>query len=312
MDDDNDGERGWLMCLRRTNIHLLSCFLLERMFNLRIFQSLSLLTFYPLSSSKTCMNKSNSPSSSRRDLLGRGPQQNHKIPRKISQFFHHLDTFGRKVNTVIKSLTPFCCVLSWSENWAKFYYSQSISKVSTWNKFGEKLIQCQAELKWLREIEVEGGKAWGKVVDGRYNASLKSGKHGRKYWAAEEEKKYREKRRRNILDAEFEITPAWLPPTNGFCAIKWYPGHYFLGQDCFTISYIFIIFEIIIFSLGLEAVTEAICHTGHLLDKVVYFRHVIGNLSCIDLPLLWFLFLHVCNLLLILELFSSFIRFLKP
>ena len=161
MDDDNDGERGWLICLRRINIHLLSCLLLERMFNLRIFQSLSLLTFYPLSSSKTCMNKSNSPSSSRRDLLGRGPQQNHKIPRKISQFFYHLDTFGRKVNTVIKSLTPFCCVLSWSENWAKFYYSQSISKVSTWNKFGEKLIQCQAELKWLREIEVEGGKAWG-------------------------------------------------------------------------------------------------------------------------------------------------------
>ena len=145
-----------------------------------------------------------------------------------------------------------------------------------------------------------GGKGMGgKVVDGRYNASLKSGKHGRKYWTAEEEKKYREKRRRNILDAEFEITPAWLLPTNGFCAIKWYPGHFFLGQDCLIISYIFIIFEIIIFSLGLEAVTEAICHTGHLLDKVVYFRHVIGNLSCIDLPLLWFLFLHVCMYLII-------------
>ena len=52
-------------------------------------------------------------------------------------------------------------------------------------------------------------------------------------------------------------------------------------------------FEVIIFSLGLEAVTEAICHTGHLLDKVIYFRDVIGNLSCMGLLLN---FIHLCRL----------------
>ena len=50
-----------------------------------------------------------------------------------------------------------------------------------------------------------------------------------------------------------------------------------------TIS-VTLFFEVIIFSLGLEAVTEAICHTGHLLDKVIYFRAVIGNLSCMAPP----------------------------
>ena len=54
-------------------------------------------------------------------------------------------------------------------------------------------------------------------------------------------------------------------------------------------------FEVIIFSLGLEAVTEAICHTGHLLDKVIYFRDVIGNLSCMGLLLL-LNFIHLCRL----------------
>ena len=84
------------------------------------------LTFYPPSSSKTCMNKSNSPSSSRRDLLGRGPQQNHKIPRKISQFL--------KLLLLLAKLNFLCHAVAFCrdrENWAKFYYSQSISKVFT-------------------------------------------------------------------------------------------------------------------------------------------------------------------------------------
>ena len=51
-----------------------------------------------------------------------------------------------------------------------------------------------------------------------------------------------------------------------------------------TIQVTLCFFEVIIFSLGLEAVTEAICHTGHLLDKVIYFRPVIGNLSCMPPP----------------------------
>ena len=85
------------------------------------------LTFYPLSSSKTCMNKSNSPSSSRRDLLGRGPQQNHKIP---PENFTILDTFTFtcKVEFLLCHAVAFCRD---RENWAKFYYSQSISKVFT-------------------------------------------------------------------------------------------------------------------------------------------------------------------------------------
>ena len=106
----------WLIYMRKINILQTFCSGSSIGENVQ-FEDISIspsLTFYPLSSSETCMNKSNSPSSSRRDLLGRGPQQNHKIPRKISQFFHHMDTFGRKVNKVIKSLTPFCCVLSWS------------------------------------------------------------------------------------------------------------------------------------------------------------------------------------------------------
>ena len=86
------------------------------------------LTFYPLSSSKTCMNKSNSPSSSRRDLLGRGPQQNHKIPPENFTIFLHMDTFTCKVELFLRHAVEFCRD---RENWAKFYYSQSISKVST-------------------------------------------------------------------------------------------------------------------------------------------------------------------------------------
>ena len=238
--------------------------LLERMFNLRIFQSLSPSLFILSLPPKLVW-------------INQIPRHLHvvicsvadlskitKSPRKISQFFLHMNTFTWKVKFLLCHAVAFCRD---RENWAKFYYSQSISKVFTWNKLGGKTYTMSGRVKMIEGNR--GGKGFGgKVVDRRFNASAKWGKHERKYWAAEEKK---DTERRNILNAEFEITSAWLPPTNGFCAIRRYI------RDV-------IFFEVIIFSLGLEAVTEAICHTGHLLDKVIYFRAVIGNLSCMAPP----------------------------
>ena len=131
------------MCLQRINIRLK--FLPSIGENVQ-FEDISIslsLTFYPLSSSKTCMNKSNSPSSSRRDLLGRGPQQNHKIPRKISQFWILLLLLA-KLNFFYAMPSHFVAIGRIGQSFITLSQLVKFSHETSW---GEKLIQCQAELK---------------------------------------------------------------------------------------------------------------------------------------------------------------------
>ena len=168
----------WLIYMRKINILQTFCSGSSIGENVQ-FEDISIspsLTFYPLSSSETCMNKSNSPSSSRRDLLGRGPQQNHKIPPENFTIFLHMNTFTCKVEFLLCHAVAFCRD---RENWAKFYYSQSISKVFTWNKLGGKTYTMSGRVKMIEGNR--GGKGFGgKVVDRRFNASAKWGKHERK------------------------------------------------------------------------------------------------------------------------------------
>ena len=149
----------WLICMRRINI--LQSFYLGPSIGENVqFEDISIslsLTFYPLSSSKTCMNKSNSPSSSRRDLLGRGPQQNHKIPPENFTIFLHMDTFTCKVELFYATPSRFVAIGRIGQSFITLSQLVKFPHETSW---GEKLIQRQAELKWLREIE-GGERLWG-------------------------------------------------------------------------------------------------------------------------------------------------------
>ena len=213
----------WLIYMPRINIVLSfyrgpSIILVERMFNLKIFQSLPPSLFILSLPPKLVW-------------INQIPRHLHvvicsvadlskitKSPRKISQFWILLLA---KLNFFYVMPSHFVAIGRIGQSFITLSQLVKFSHETSW---GEKLIQCQAELKWLREIE--GGKGFGgKVVDRRFNASAKWGKHERKYWAAEEKK---DKERRNILNGEFGITSAWLPATNGFCAIRRCRWHYFL------------------------------------------------------------------------------------
>ena len=150
----------WLIYMRRINI--LQSFYRGPSIGENVqFEDISIslsLTFYPLSSSKTCMNKSNSPSSSRRDLLGRGPQQNHKIPPENFTIFLHMETFTCKLKFLLCHAVAFCRD---QENWAKFYYSKSISKVFTWNKLGGKTYTMSGGVKMIEGNRGRGERLWG-------------------------------------------------------------------------------------------------------------------------------------------------------
>ena len=148
----------WLIYMRKINILQTFCSGSSIGENVQ-FEDISIspsLTFYPLSSSETCMNKSNSPSSSRRDLLGRGPQQNHKIPPENFTFFYTWIFLLAKFKFFHVMPSRFVAIGRIGQSFITLSQLVKFSHETSW---GEKLIQCQAELKWLREIE--GGKALG-------------------------------------------------------------------------------------------------------------------------------------------------------
>ena len=134
---------------------------------------------------------------------------------------------------------------------------------------------------------MEGGKAWGESSGWEVQRFAEVGKAWEKILSSSGEEEIQREEEEKYFGRGIRNHPRMTSPHKWLLCDQMISGTLFFRSGLFNnILYFFIIFEIIIFSLGLEAVTEAICHTGHLLDKVVYFRHVIGNLSCIDLPLL--------------------------
>ena len=150
--------------------------LLERMFNLRIFQSLSPSLFILSLPPKLVW-------------INQIPRHLHvvicsvadlskitKSPRKISHFFYTWIFLLAKFKFFHVMPSRFVAIGRIGQSFITLSQLVKFSHETSW---GEKLIQCQAELKWLREIE--GGKGFGgKVVDRRFNASAKWGKHERK------------------------------------------------------------------------------------------------------------------------------------